>query len=284
MQIIIDIFNLILLAPLVNLLVFIFRVFEAANIPGALGLAIVVLTILIRFLIWPFIGAQLRSAKKMADLKPHLDELRKKHTDRQVLAKAQMDLYKEHGVSPAGGCLPAIIQIIITIALYQAIITLFSGPDGLNRINNLLYFSDWRLQTPPDPYFLGLDQSLRPQDYLKQLAANPFFAVFALAVPIITAALQFIQTKMMMPVPVKPYPNDTKKEKEEKKSTEDTMMAFQGQMMYLMPMMIGYFAFTFPLGLAVYWNVLTLVGIFQQYRITGWGSLPSMFKRFTTKK
>jgi len=94
-----------------------------------------------------------------------------------------------------------------------------------------------------------------------------------LLIPVITGLLQLIQSRMMAPKVVKEYPSDSPKEKKEKESAEDTMMAVQGQMTYFMPIMIGYIAFTFPIGLALYWNTLTLIGIWQQHRINGWGGL-----------
>src|SRR3990167_419209 len=113
-----DIFNLLFMGPVVNLLVALYQGLQSAHIPGALGFSIMTLTILVRFLVWPFMGSQIKATKKMSDLRPHLDELKKKHKDdKQALASAQMALYKEHGVNPAGGCLPALIQIQIFIAL-----------------------------------------------------------------------------------------------------------------------------------------------------------------------
>lgn len=278
MQIIGQIFNLIFFQPIVNLLVAILNLLQGANIPGALGLSIVIMTVLIRFLIWPFIGTQLKSAKKMADLKPHLDELKNKHKDdKQGLAKAQMDLYKEHGVNPAGGCLPAIIQIPIVIALYQTIQAFFNGANGLQRINELVYYPGWKLTTPPDTYFLGFSLANKPSEFAS-------IGIFVLLIPVITGLLQFFQSKMMTPPPVKKYPSDSASEKKEKTETEDAMVAVQGQMTYLMPVMIGYFAFSFPIGLAIYWNTFTLMGIWQQYSISGFGSLEPWLKRLGLKK
>lgn len=277
MQVIGDLFNTLFFAPVINLLIFIIRVLEASQIPGALGISIIVLTVIIRFLVWPFMSAQLKSAKKMADLKPHMDELKKKHgTNKQALATAQMQLYKEHGVNPAGGCLPSLIQIPVIIALYQAILALFSGADGLLKINQLLYFKDWVLTKSPDPYFLGMNLSAKPSDFASA-------GIYLLLVPVITAVLQFLQSKMMAPQPVKTYPSDSPKEKKEKGDTEDAMVAVQSQMMYLMPVMIGYFAFSFPVGLAIYWNTFTVLGIWQQYLISGWGGLSNWLAKIGLK-
>src|SRR3989304_8809199 len=115
-----EIFDLVFFGPVINLLVIIFQGLSAVHIPGALGFAILILTVIIRIIVWPFMATQIKATKKMADLKPHLNELKKKHKDdKKALASAQMALYKEHGVNPAGGCLPALIQIPVFIALFQ---------------------------------------------------------------------------------------------------------------------------------------------------------------------
>lgn len=274
MQIIIDLFNSLFLGPVVNLLVLILQGLQAAHIPGALGFAIIILTIIIRLLVWPFMATQLKSAKKMADIKPHMDELKKKHQDnKQALAAAQMQLYKEHGINPAGGCLPSLIQIPIVIALYQAISSFFNGQSGLDHINSLLYSPSLHLNSTPGVNFLGINLTQKPSEFSQ-------VGILILLIPVITGALTFVQSKMMAPRPVKPYPSDSPKEKKEKESTEEAMSAVQGQMVFLMPIMVGYFAFQFPVGLSIYWNTFTLLGILQQYLLSGWGGMEPMLARF----
>lgn len=269
-----DIFNSIFLGPVINLLVLIFQGLSAIHIPGALGFSILILTILIRFLVWPFMASQIKATKKMADLKPHLDVLKAKHKDdKKAFATAQMALYKEHGVNPAGGCLPALIQIPVFIALYQAIINILPGADGnIDRINSLLYFPQLKLPTTLDPNFFGLNLGVKPSEFAS-------LGAVLLLIPILTAVLTFIQSKMTLPKPVKHYPTDSPKEAKEKEGLEESMGQVQSQMVYLMPIMIGYFAFTFPIGLALYWNTYTILGIIQQYRIAGWGGLESLVAR-----
>lgn len=276
MQFIFDIFNLLFFGPIINILIFIERVLQASNIPGSLGFSIIILTIIIKAVLWPFMAKQLKLSKKMADLKPHLDELKKKHaSDKQALAKAQMDLYKEHGVSPAGGCLPTVVQIIVTLALYQGISSLFD-PHGLDRINHALYFKDWALTSPPDPNFLGFNLAVKPSNFAQA-------GLVVLSLPIITAVVTFIQSKMMLPAPVKDYPSDSPREKKEKEGMEDAMVAVQSQMVFLMPIMIGYFAFNFPAGLSIYWITFTILNIFQQYKIAGWGGMKPWLQRVGIK-
>lgn len=270
---IIDLFNLIFLGPIINLLVLIFQGFQALNIPGALGFAIIILTVLIRILVWPFMASQIKATKKMADLKPNLDVLKTKHKgDKQALAQAQMALYKEHGVNPAGGCLPALVQIPVFLALYQSIINILPGGGGnVDKINALLYLPQFKLSGSLDPNFFGLNLGVKPSDFGVSLL---------LLIPLLTAVLTFIQSKMTLPKPIKHYPSDSPKEGKEKASIEESMGQVQSQMVFLMPIMIGYFAFSFPVGLAFYWNVYTILGILQQYKMTGWGGMSDFVSRF----
>lgn len=262
-----DIFNLLFFGPIVNLLVLILRSLESVHIPGALGFSVIILTIIIRLLVWPFMSTQLKSAKKMADLKPHLDALKQKHKDdKQAFAAAQMALYKEHGVNPAGGCLPSLIQLPIVIALYQSILAFFNGQSGLDRVNHLLYSPSWHLSRSPDLNFFGLSLADKPSQFSQ-------IGILVLLIPLVTAGLQFLQSRMMTQTPVKTYPSDSPKEKKEKEESEDTASQVQSQMMFMMPLMIGYFAFQFPIGLALYWNTFTILGMVQQYFVSGWGGM-----------
>lgn len=272
-----DIFNLIFFGPVINLLVLIFNGLHSVNIPGALGFSILLLTLLIRVLVWPFMSSQIKATKKMADLKPHLDALKSKHkNDKQALAAAQMALYKEHGVNPAGGCLPALIQIPVFIALYQAIINILPG-GNLNQINSLLYFPQFKLTGNLDPNFFGLNLGIKPSEFAT-------YGIFLLLIPAVTGILTFVQSKMTLPKPVKLYSTDSPKEVKEKSGMEESMGQVQSQMAYLMPIMIGYFAFTFPVGLAIYWNTYTILGILQQHRVSGWGGMADLAARIKKLK
>ena len=264
-----DLFNNLFLGPILNILILIFKSLEMVNFPGALGFAIIFLTVAIRILIWPLTESQLQSARKMADLKPFLDDLKKKHKDdRMSLQRAQMQLYKENKINPAAGCLPILIQFPLFIGLYQAIINMFpsAGGGNLEFINSLLYHPWLNLSSVPDSNFFGMNLAVKPSDSIVALSY----------VPIVTAVLTFIQSKMMIPLSVKHYKSDSAKETKEKEGMEDMMIAMQGQMVYLMPIMIGYFAFQFPIGLAIYWNTFTIMGIIQQYKISGWGGAANM--------
>ncbi len=273
-----DLFNLVILGPAINLLVLLIKVFQGLHIPGALGFSIIVLTILIRLAVWRLMGSQLKSAQKMNELKPHLEALKKKHEgDKQALTKAQLDLYKEHGINPAGGCLPALVQIPIIIGLYQSIFAFFEGPQGLQKVNALLYSGSWHLESAPDTLFLGINLAVKPSEFAQ-------YGALLLSIPVITGILTFVQSKMMTPKPPKTYPSDSPKEKKEKEGMEEALSSVQSQMVYFMPLMVGYFAFQFPVGLAIYWNIFTLLGIYQQYLVSGWGGLEKLIGALPLKK
>lgn len=270
---IVAIFDTFFLAPIINVMVLFIHLFNAIGVPGSLGLSIIALTVVIKVLIWPFMTAQLRSARKMADLKPHLDRLKEKHKgDQKMFSQAQMALFKERGVNPVAGCLPALIQIPVFLALYQVIFAFFDVKSGLARINDLSYSFVADLQKMPSPNFLGIDISHKPSDFGQ-------YGWALLLIPVVTAALQFVQSKMMAPAPVKKYPSDSPKEKKEKDTKGDATTAMQTQMLYLMPLMIGFFSYSFPIGLALYWNTFTIFGIIQQYKVTGLGGLSIWIKK-----
>ncbi|MBI5448904.1 YidC/Oxa1 family membrane protein insertase [Candidatus Gottesmanbacteria bacterium] len=263
--------NQFLIWPIVNVLAAFYKFFERLHIPGPLGFAIILLTIFIRLILYPLMNAQLKSAKKMADLKPHLDALQVKHKDdKQKYQQAQMDLYKEHGVNPAAGCLPLLIQMPVLIALYNVFYQVLGNGNltkVVEEINQVVYVPLLRL-TNFDLTFFGANLGVKPSEWQTQ-------GWWLLSVPVITGLLQWWQTKLMMPAAsnttnasndkVKPSLTKATAGKEEKK--EDMGAEMQKQMAMITPVMFGFFALQFPLGLSLYWNIFGLMGIIQQLRV-----------------
>ncbi|EKE15149.1 MAG: hypothetical protein ACD_12C00128G0001, partial [uncultured bacterium] len=115
-------FNTIFVIPILNLLVIFYKLFLLVKLPGAFGFAIIALTIAIRMLFQPFFKKQIETAKKMQELKPHLDNLSSKHKDdKKQLQAEQLKLYQQHGINPTSGCLVMIIQLPVFIALYNTL-------------------------------------------------------------------------------------------------------------------------------------------------------------------
>jgi YidC/Oxa1 family membrane protein insertase len=212
---------------------------------------------------------QLKSAKKMSDLKPHLDALNAKHKDnKQALQQAQLALYKEHGVNPAAGCLPTLVQFPILIALYNVFYQLLGSTNitaFLTELNKILYFPFLHL-TKLDFMFLGANLTIKPGEWQK-------YGWWLLSVPLITALLQWYQTKLMLPKTLKAENGKQKTEiqssalRPQSSVPKDDMGDMQKQMALITPVMFGFFAFQFPLGLSLYWNVFGLFGIIQQLQI-----------------
>ena len=246
------VWDLIILSPMINVLVVL-----SSYLANSFGLTIIVLTIVIRALMYPLTVRQLRATKGMQELQPKLTELRKKYAkDRQRLAKEEMAMMKEAGVSPAGCLLPMLIQMPIWIALYQSIIrVLATAPEDFLNLSRHLY-SGWSLvfsQVPLESSFLWLD--LSTPDRL-------------LILPILVGATMWLQQKMVTP------------------TTADTAQGAQSRMMlWMMPLMFTFFSLSFPSGLALYWVASNIISIVIQYFISGWGGLATLFgERQTAEK
>lgn len=271
-----EIFNLILVHPIINILVGVYKGLFFLHIPYALGFAIIILTIIIRFLIYPLMASQLKSSKKMQALSPHLSRIKDKHKgDAKKLQAETMKLYKEHGVNPAAGCLPVLVQLPIIWALYS-VLQKIVGLDPkvvVSEINKIVYFDFIKLDQPWDPYFFGLPLGQNPSQLISSVG------VLVLLIPIATGFFQFIQSKMMINKPEEPKgivsrgAGSASGGKNEDKKKEDFASAFQTQSLYIFPVMIGFFSYNFPVGLSLYWNTFTIFGIIQQYKVSGLGGL-----------
>lgn len=263
-------FNILFTNPITNILVAIYQGLLVLHIPYPLGFSIVVLTIIIRLILYPFTTQQIRSAHKMQKVAPHLAKIKEKHKgDAKAQQAATMALYKEHGINPMAGCLPLIIQLPIIWSLYHVLTQVVNeGSQTLQAINKVLYFN-WLHINPSDwsVLFFGVSLAATPAKLIPQ---NPLFIL----VPVTTAVLQFLLSKMMLP-----HPDDVVKTPKGEKKKEDFQSAFQSQSLFIFPIMIGFFSYSLPLGLSLYWNTFTLFGIIQQYIIVGPGGAHHWFQK-----
>ena len=288
-----EFFNLVFINPITNVLVALYHVFSFVHFPYALGFAIIGLTIVIRFILYPFTTSQLKASLKMQKVAPHLSRIKEKHKGDSVrIQQETMKIYKEHGVNPAAGCLPVIIQMPIIWSLYsvlQHVVNIKSGA-VVAEINKVVYFDFLKLHNAWDPSFFGLSLGIKPQDILpfSKLLSIPTTEHLILLVPIVTGVLQFLLSKMMIPAKtavasdataVAIIEKDKEKAQVDKKDAGDFASAFQTQSMFIFPVMIGFFSFSFPIGLSLYWNTFTIFGIIQQYKITGLGGLSTWIKK-----
>lgn len=254
-----NIFNSIFVIPILNLLIGFYKVFTMIRLPGDFGFSIIALTVFVRVILHPFFKNQMETAKKMQDLKPHLDRIQDKHKkDPKKLQEEQMRLYQEAGINPASGCLFMIIQMPIFIGLYQTLSLFFSGnmAHTIAAINKVLYLPFLHIMTI-NPWFFGVNLAVTPQS-----ANNPLYYI----IPAITAVLQYFQAQASMPAPV---PEPAVKEGGEKKADTagDFQKAMNTQMKYIFPLMIGWFSLRMPVGLSLYWNIFSLFSIMQYRQI-----------------
>jgi len=224
-------FDLVLVDPMTNILIVLARVFA-----GSFGIAIIVFTFIIRGLTFPLTVRQIRASRAMSVIQPRLQEIQKKHKDPRRRSEETMKLYKEAGVNPAGCLLPMLIQFPIWIALYRTIrLVLGSTPES----------------------FIGLSQRLYPWAYVRQaLPLENRFLWLNLAEPdttfllaILVGASTWVQQRMTTP----------------RNITDERQQSMNNTMMWMMPLMFGWFTLTVPSGLAVYWAATNMVGIALQY-------------------
>jgi YidC/Oxa1 family membrane protein insertase len=225
---------------------------------GAYGVAIIVLTLLIRLVLSPLTQFQLvrqrRTMVEQRKLAPELAELRKKYKkDNTRLQAETMKLYQEHGVNPLGGfvgCLPLVIQIPILSALYYV----FTG------------FAHSQHVALPFLFVPNLNDN---PSHHPLIAGLPIPALAYLVFPILAAVTTLVQSRMLQ---TPPNPNPSEQERQTQQ--------MQRTMLWLSPLMIGYFAISVPAGLGLYWFVGNCVGIIQQSFVFGWGNvLPSWIRR-----
>jgi len=169
------------------------------------GVAIILLTILIKLLLHPINVKSLKSMKAMQQLQPRLKELQKKYKgDKQKLNQETMQLFRAHKVNPMGGCLPMVLQLPIYIALYKVLwnsIELFHAP----------FFLFYRDLSAPDPYmispillgiFMLLQQKLMPSAsgdpaQRKMMMLMPImFTVFMVFLPVGLVIYILVNTAM----------------------------------------------------------------------------------------
>ncbi len=279
-------FDTLLINPFLNAIVAFYKVYQTLGIPGSFGFAIITLTVIFRVALYPFFKQQIESQKKLNDLKPRMSELEKKHKDDKTrLQQAQLDLYKEHGINPASGCLFAIIQIPIFIGLYQTLnrfVTAVGSTTVVADINKVLYSKALAIQSL-DPSFFIYNLAVSPQKYaIIELSAKSGLVFRAenlpylhyMLIPLVTGLLQYLQAqKTLSSQPQKPKAQDKKldkpaSDKKDESFSGDFQSAMNTQMKYFFPVMIAFFSFQLPVGLSLYWNIFSIFSIIQAVKTT----------------
>lgn len=233
-------YNEILFRPILNLLIWLYGV-----LPGAdLGIAIIVLTIIVKLILYPFTVAQIKQQRALQAMQPKIAEIRRRlKDDKEAQAKELMELYRKDKVNPAASCLPLIIQLPVFIALYQALSV------GLKSQALTMLYSFVPNPGTVHALLFGFMDLTQPNYILAALAAG----------------VQFWQSWMMMKQTgtTTPPPSEVKQEKGAK--DEDMSAMINKQMMYVMPIMTLIIGIKLPGGLTLYWFVMSLLTVAQQY-------------------
>jgi YidC/Oxa1 family membrane protein insertase len=293
--------------PLFNLLVFLYQIpfFDFA-------LAIIIFTIVIRTILAPLFVRQIRSQKEMQRMQPLIREVQRKHKgNRQKVSEETMALYKEHGVNPAAGCLPVILQLPILFALYQALIrasNVVTVPmdragseafaqlkEALPGISELSRTADNVLYAAPLDGPCNLPQ-FSSSDYSHFLPLNcQLIDPIKLSQPVDTTIgwllgldLAQIDTVFALPlfggfalsllaVIAAVLQFVQVKMTSPRPNPEDPTSGMTSTMIYTFPLLTIIWGGIFPSGLILYWIVYTAYLVVQQFLIMGWGNLFPLF-------
>lgn len=228
-------FDALLVHPIFNLLAALYAFVRD------FGLAVILLTLIIRGLLWPLITKQLHNQRALQELQPELQRIKTQaNGDRQLEGQLVMELYKEREINPFASFLPVLIQLPIFFALFIVLRDIVKP----GEIAHIVY----------EP----LKQLPVLADIIKNNAAfHPtLFGLIDLTKPSVVLAVlagiaQFIQTKQITP----------------KHQTKDSQAQIMAGMTYAFPALTFFIGLSLPSALPLYWFTASVVAIFQQYLV-----------------
>ena len=227
---IIDAFNAVFYQPLYNGLIFLISVLPG----GSVGLAIIVLTLAVKFIILPLTHKSVASQAKMRSIEPEVAEVKKKYEkDKQEQARKVMELYQKHGINPFSGCLFIIVQIPVILALYWVFFR------GLTELSPEFLYSFVTIPTLINFEFLGL---------FSMTGKSLFLALIA-------GITQYYQITLSIPPkpPVKSSGVPTFK--------EEFARNMGNQIRYVLPVIVFFFSYIISGAIALYWLTSNLFSI-----------------------
>ncbi|SRR6266702_667508 len=262
-----NLFDIILVQPIFNILVFIYGI-----IPGHdFGLSLILFTILIRFLLWPLVKKQLHQTKVMRQIQPELARIKKRTAgNKQLEAQLMMELYRERGVNPFGSIGVLILQLPVFIALYGVVRLITGDP------NNIPKYTYKFLQDIPFVHDLvnnphHFNDSLLGIVNLSRHALEPSGAYWPILILAVTAGcLQFFQSKQLLPQAKEGRKlRDIFKEQAAGKKVDQSEMSavMSSRMVYLFPLLTFFISIYLAGALVLYLATTSAVAIFQQSRV-----------------
>ncbi|MEI6835267.1 MAG: YidC/Oxa1 family membrane protein insertase [Candidatus Falkowbacteria bacterium] len=227
-----NLYQIICYQPILNILAFLY------NNTADLGVSIILLTVIIKLVLWPLSQKAIKSQTELQAIQPKIEELKKKYADNKTeLGKATMDLYKEHKINPLSSCLPLLIQLPFLFAVFRVLRV------GLKDDLGLVY----SFLSKPEHFqaiSFGFMDLSKPVIYLAVLAG----------------LAQFIQGKMML--------SKQKNANISQPAAEENMTNIMNkQMTYIFPIMTVVFGLSLPGGLTLYWFMFTALTVLQQFLV-----------------
>jgi len=257
-------------------LVFFDRITRIFTPEGNIVVAIILLTVLMRVLVIPLYRRQLTSTRQMQLIQPEVKELQRKYKgDRVKQQAATQEYYRQRGINPAGGCLPIILQFGLLIPMYSVISQGLTNydPSAMWHIFGINLFPGILCPTAPEFNSAGhvINACLNPVvagqfpwGLPEPETTGWYIAGFGIAgLAIISSLFQVVASRMTLP------PADPK--------NDDPNVKVQRQMAYFLPLISILYGGVLPAGLFIYWITATIIQIFQQYLILGWGSMFPLF-------
>ena len=256
----------------------VYQFLENLHVPAAVGWAIIVLTLIVRALVIPLYRRQLVSTKRTQMLQPELREIQRRYKGDSIKVRtAQQELMKERGVSPLAGCFPILLQMPLLLIMYSVISTGLTNPDptamltvaGVQVVNlqctNIDPVTGVQNMYQPCmdtiiPWFGGINVG-KPSTFFSVAIGGFVLGLSILA--IVSAALQLVQSRMMLPVA--------------DPANDDPNTRIQRQTMLFLPLISVAYGGFLPAGLFIYWITATIFSIVQQYLIVGWGAMFPLF-------
>lgn len=247
----------IFISPFVNALMWFYGLF------GNLGWAVITVTVIIKLILFPIIWPSLKSAKKMTALQPRLKKLQEKYKgDKEGLAKAQMDFYKQEGINPLSGCLPNLLQVAVLIVFFSAFNLVIGVMEGKNKVvdlnSHLIPLIKVAENFKFNQDFMGINLATTPAKLFKDGFSFNWILVGIMLFG--SAGLQYLSSKLMMPS----VKTDEKVIKATADKEDDMMSAMRTQSLYMMPAMTVFIGWNFSVGMLLYWFVNSGVMLIQQ--------------------
>lgn len=194
---------------------------------GSYGIALVVLTLIIKLALYPLYAKQIKTTTNMTKLQPKIKEIQQKYAkNRELMNEKMAELYEKEGGSMYGGCLPMLVQTFVIMGLF-----------GLLR-NPMAYIDDDNMLFAIHESFLWINDLAQPDKWILPIVSGiATFIAFNFSQTSTTAGPGADQANAMMKI-----------------------------MKYFFPLMILMMARSYPAGLAVYWSVSQIIQIFYNIR------------------